>query len=245
VTTRADLEAHSRSWESGTGPLGLVVLMEGADAVLEPAELEDWWQRGVRIVAPAWGATRYAGSSSEPGQLTNDGRDLLGRMAEHRMILDVSHLAERATEQALDCYRGSVVASHSNPRALLPSAEEPERHLTDRHIAILAEREGVIGVHLFAKFVADGWQPGRPRPPLAALLDHIDHICQVVGSARHVGIGSDLDGGFGLNSIPAGLDTIADLQLIGLGLAERSYAEEDVAAVLGGNWLALLRRSLP
>lgn len=245
IVTCADLDAHAAAWESGDAPLGLVVLMEGADAVREPEELERWWERGVRIVGPAWGDTRYAGSSSEPGPLTEDGRALLERMDEHRMVLDVSHLAERATDQALDIYPGSIVASHSNVRALLPSAEEPERHLSDQHIATLAERGGVIGVHLFAKFVADGWQPGQPRPPLDALLNHIDHICQVVGSARHVGIGSDLDGGFGLNSIPAGLDTIADLQLIGSGLAERGYAEDEVAAILGENWLALLRRSLP
>lgn len=245
VTTRANLDTQVQSWASGEAPLGLAVLMEGADAVREPAEVETWWERGVRIFAPAWGATRYAGSSSEPGPLTDDGRALLERMAEHRMILDVSHLAERATDQALDFYAGAIVASHSNPRALLPSAEEPERHLSDRHIAALAARGGIIGVHLFGKFVADGWQPGQPRPPLETLLNHIDHICQVVGDARHVGFGSDLDGGFGLGSIPAGLDTIADLQLIGSGLVERGYAEEEVAAVLGENWLALLRRSLP
>ena len=245
LATRGALEVHERRWEAGEAPVGFVVLMEGADAVREPVEVERWAERGVRIVAPAWGATRYAGSSSEPGPLTRDGLALLEEMGEQRMILDVSHLSERATEQAIDTYTGSIVASHSNPRALLPNAEEPERHLADRHITALAERGGVIGVHLFGKFVADGWERGRPRPPLGALLNHIDYICQAVGSARHVGIGSDIDGGFGLDSIPAGLDTIADLQLIGVGLAERGYAEDEVAAVLGENWLVLLRRSLP
>jgi membrane dipeptidase len=161
------------------------------------------------------------------------------------LILDVSHLSEQATEDAVETYGGTVIASHSNPRALLPESEEPERHLSDRMIRALAEREGVIGTHLFAKFLVPGWSPGDPRPPLAAVLDHIDHICQVVGDARHVGIGSDMDGGFGLEGIPARLDTIADLRLIGFGLGERGYADDEVAAVLGENWLRLLRRSLP
>jgi membrane dipeptidase len=74
---------------------------------------------------------------------------------------------------------------------------------------------------------------------------HIDYICQRAGDARHVGIGSDFDGGFGKESVPAEIDNIADLQLIAPLLAEKGYNDEDIAAILGGNWLAFLRRTLP
>jgi membrane dipeptidase len=67
----------------------------------------------------------------------------------------------------------------------------------------------------------------------------------MAGNAHHVGLGSDFDGGFGLQSVPHEINTIADLQKIGGLLGERGYSEKDVAAILGGNWLKLLRQSLP
>jgi membrane dipeptidase len=98
--------------------------------------------------------------------------------------------------------------------------------------------------------LAAAWVPGarpdptNPRVTLETVCDHIDHICQLAGSARHVAIGSDLDGGFGLEQGPADLDTIADLQQIGDLLARRGYAAADVAAVMHGNWLRVLRAAL-
>ena len=75
------------------------------------------------------------------------------------------------------------------------------------------------------------------------MIDHIDHICQLAGNADHVGIGTDLDGGFGLEQSPCDMDTIADLQrLVGL-LAGRGYKDEDIAAIMYGNWVRLLRQS--
>ena len=75
------------------------------------------------------------------------------------------------------------------------------------------------------------------------MIDHMDHICQLAGNANHVGIGTDLDGAFGKEQCPCDLDTIADLQkLVGM-LAERGYNDADIAAVMHGNWLRLLRQS--
>jgi membrane dipeptidase len=73
----------------------------------------------------------------------------------------------------------------------------------------------------------------------------IDHVCQVVGDATHVGIGSDFDGGFGAESAPAGIDTVADLPRIGKRLIEHGYSTEAVTAVMGQNWLRVLRAFLP
>jgi membrane dipeptidase len=81
--------------------------------------------------------------------------------------------------------------------------------------------------------------------PLDRVAAHIDYICQIAGDARHAGIGSDFDGGFGRQSAPDGIDTIADLQKLVPLLSRRGYSESDVAAILGENWLALLRRTLP
>jgi membrane dipeptidase len=76
------------------------------------------------------------------------------------------------------------------------------------------------------------------------VADQIDYICQNAGNARHTGFGTDFDGGFGLQQVPAGIDTIADLHLLAPMLSARGYNEEDIDAVFGGNWINFLKKSL-
>ncbi len=248
---RADLDEVVVAWEGHAGAepppaIGLVLLMEGADAVRDPGELPEWYAAGVRILGPAWAGTRYAGGTGEPGKFTKEGHALLEAMAEVGLALDLSHLSDEAAEEALDRYPGIVLASHSNARSLVRVSRAPERHLSDSVIRRLAEREGVIGVVLYNSFLLEGWTPADGRQ--AVTLDHvvaqIDHICQLVGNADHVGIGSDFDGGFGLQGVPMGLDSIADLGFIGKALQARGYGQQETEAILGGNWLGLLRRIL-
>jgi membrane dipeptidase len=155
---------------------------------------------------------------------------------------------EAAALESLDRYEGPVMATHSNCAALMPGAET-NRHLPDHVIRGLIERQGVIGVIPLNTFLKVGWlrKSGSPREevPLETLIAHIDHICQLAGNAKHAGIGSDFDGGFGLQSIPPELDSIADLQLIASRLIARGYSETDAADILGGNWLRFLREHLP
>jgi membrane dipeptidase len=73
----------------------------------------------------------------------------------------------------------------------------------------------------------------------------IDHVCQVTGSAAHVGLGTDFDGGRGQEHMPAELDTIADLPRVGGALRAHGYSEDEIAAILGQNWLRVLERGLP
>jgi membrane dipeptidase len=236
-------EERSPGKESlGDAPLGIVPLMEGADPIRDPAEAELWYERGLRIVGLAWDDTRYsAGAWRDSGGLTMDGRQLLEVMADLGFILDLTHMSEMATLEALEMYEGPVIASHSNARALVPG----NRQLSDEQIRRLAEREGVIGVALFNAFLKAGHRYGESREAvsLAHVVAHIDHICQCVGDASHVGIGSDFDGGFGLENIPADLDGVSGLSAIGQALSERGYDPADVAGIMGGNWVALLRRS--
>jgi membrane dipeptidase len=125
---------------------------------------------------------------------------------------------------------------------------EYNRLLSDRVIHGILERDGMIGVVPFNTFLKDGWLIGkndREEVSLERVVDHIDHICQIAGDARHVGIGSDFDGGFGWQSTPREIDTIADLQKLVPLLLARGYSEGDTAAILGGNWIDQLHRSLP
>jgi len=227
-------------------PVGLVMLMEGAEAVRDPSELEEWWQLGLRAIGPAWAGTRFCGGTREPGPLTKEGYALLEAMSALGFILDVSHMDEQALLQALDFYPGRIVCTHANCGSLLDDPDS-NRHLSDRAIQGLLEREAVLGLVPFNSFLYAGWQRGQRRElaPLSRLADHIDHVCQMAGDAQHAGLGSDFDGGFGLQSVPPEIDTIADLGKLVPLLGERGYAGADIAAILGGNWLELLRSALP
>jgi membrane dipeptidase len=180
--------------------------------------------------------------------LTDDGKKLLSAMQDYNFILDLSHMDEASALQSLDRYAGPIMATHSNCAALMKGSDS-NRHITDQVLRGLIERGGVNGILPLNSFLKPGWtrKSGSRREdvPLDVLVAHIDHICQMAGNADHVAIGSDFDGGFGLQSIPPELDSIADLQLIGKKLLERGYTEADAAKVLGGNWLRFLREHLP
>ncbi|MEZ0395948.1 MAG: membrane dipeptidase [Anaerolineales bacterium] len=248
IGSRADLESVLADWqtEKDSHPVGLVVLMEGAEGIRKPSELEEWWQMGLRIIGLAWAGTRFCGGTREPGPLTPDGRLLLKGMAEIGFGLDLSHMDEQAALQALDSYPGPMIASHANPAAAV-AGYEGNRLLSEAVLRGLIERDGIVGVVPYARFLKAGWteSDGRAGITLANLVAMIDHVCQRAGDARHVGIGSDFDGGFGLSCVPADLDTIADLQKLVPLLRERGYSGEDVAAIMGGNWCEYLRANLP
>jgi membrane dipeptidase len=250
ISSQADLDLVLASWEGDeplTPRIGLVLLMEGADGVREPAELAMWFEAGVRICGPAWSGTRYAGGTQEPGPLTDCGRALLDVMADLGMMLDLSHMTDEGVREAVDRFEGPLIASHSNPLARLPHSPIPERHMSDVALRSVAERGGVIGIMLQNEFLKDGWtlSDGREAVAIGDVVAAIDHVCQVVGDAAHVGIGSDFDGGFGLEKVPKDLDTVADLRFIGDALNSRGFTSRDVEAILGGNWLNLLYRVLP
>ncbi len=84
------------------------------------------------------------------------------------------------------------------------------------------------------------WAAKLPRPPLSALIDHIDHIAKVAG-VDHVGLGSDFDGVSG--ATPAGMDSAADLPKITQGLLDRGYGADDIRKILGGNLLRVFREA--
>ncbi len=229
-------------------PVGLIYLMEGAEGIRSPHELSEWWDLGLRLIGLAWAGTRYCGGTGEPGPLTAEGRQLLSAMADYNFILDLSHMDEASAFESLDRYEGPVMATHANCAALMQGADT-NRHLPDRVIRGLIERDGVIGLIPFNAFLKVGWKRDtgsrREEVPLNVLIAHIDHICQLAGNSHHAGIGSDFDGGFGLQSIPPELDSIADLQMIASKLIARGYSESDAENILGGNWLRFLRKHLP
>ena len=243
ITTRGDLDQVIRS---EAPKIGLIFLMEGADPIVAPEQAKEWFDAGVRIVGPAWSQTRYSGGTRAPGPLTPLGRALMPQLERAGLILDTSHMAEQSFFDALELYHGPVIASHANCRAFV-SNTTADRHLSDEMIRALIARDAVIGAVMYNNFIQDGWDKTARKDAvtLADVIKHTRHICDLAGDTRHVGIGSDFDGGFGMESVPSEIDTVADLQKFADALSAASFSDADIANVFGGNWIRLLRRSLP
>ena len=148
--------------------------------------------------------------------------------------------------QALDEYEGNLIASHSNALKQVKNGNS-NRFLTDEIIEKIIERNGVIGVVPFNRFLIQGWKNSDPRElcPLDMVAAQIDYICQIAGDARPAGFGTDFDGGFGLQHVPPEINTIADLHKLVPMLANRGYNESDIDAIFGGNWIDFMKRTLP
>ena len=250
ILNNKELEEHIATWERwekdtslAQPKVGLLISMESADPIVTPEQLPAWKEAGVRIIGPAhYGPGRYAGGTSTELGLGFEGKELLREMDKRNILLDLTHFSDEAFWEAMDLFGGSVLASHSNCRALVPH----QRQFDNRQIHAIISRNGVIGVALDNWMIRPGWTRGardNERVTLAHVADHIDHICQLAGNSRHAAIGSDLDGGFGREQSPSDLDTIADLQQIPEILSKRGYRDADIAAIMYSNWLQVLRES--
>jgi membrane dipeptidase len=132
------------------------------------------------------------------------------------------------------------MASHSNCRAIVPS----DRQITDEMIREIARRGGVIGINFYDQFLVPP-DEYRKRPcALADVIAHVKRICDLTGSAKYVGLGTDMDGGVGRDDIPHEIRTSADLPKVGEALAASGFNDDDVKRMMGGNWLDFFRRTL-
>jgi membrane dipeptidase len=224
-------------------PIGYILSLEGADSLITLKHLEMAYQYGLRAVGPAhYGPGRYAQGTDATGFMGAAGRALLKEMERLNLILDATHLCDDSFWEALDHFNGPVWASHSNTRALV----DHNRQFSDAQIKELISRGAIIGGALDAWMLVPHWVRGQSNPhtmqcKLETLIDHLDHICQLAGNARHIGIGSDLDGGFGREQCPYDLETIADLQRLPDLFQKRGYSSEDIENIMHGNWLRFLR----
>jgi membrane dipeptidase len=243
------LEKHVAVWNDnnsiGKKPIGYILSLEGADSLITIQHLERAYQYGLRAIGPAhYGEGRYANGTNATGKMNANGLALLKKMEELNIILDATHLCDDAFWQVLDHFNGPVWASHNNCRALV----NHNRQFSDDQIKALIERDAIIGGALDAWMMVPDWVRGQSDPQqmncnLEKIVDHFDHTCQLAGNALHIGIGTDLDGGFGKEQSPYDMETIADLQKIPLLLTKRGYTDNDVQNIMHGNWLRFLRKA--
>jgi membrane dipeptidase len=236
------------------GKIGILLALEGAAAVGSDADLLQTLHRlGVRIASfTHFGRNVLADGSAEGipgGRLSRAGVRAIEVMERVGMVVDVSHLSLASTRHVLEITTRPVVASHSSADALIPH----HRNLPDDVLRAIADTGGVIGVNFFPLFLSPTAQAG-----VGEVADHIEHIAAVAG-IDHVGIGPDFTRELAMTLYPierpiiegvdlaasvVGVEGPADLPKVAEELDRRGLAAEDVAKVMGGNFLRVLRQLL-
>jgi len=250
LRTWQDVSAHADLWRNATAtsdlPIGYLLSLEGADSILSAKHLEQAREQGLTALGPVhYGPGVYGHGTDDEGPLTPRGHELLKQMEDLHIILDVTHLCEESFWDALARFRGPVWASHHNCRALA----DWNRQLADDQIRALIDRGAVIGMAFDAIMMVHNWVHHKSKPAdfqlkMEKICDHIDHICQIAGNANHVGIGTDLDGGYGTEQTPMDLNSVADLSSLAVPLAARGYKPADIDNIFAGNFLGFLKDHL-
>ena len=246
--------------------------------------LDTFYNRGVRYMtltwnnSPSWASSHTAENSSKyTGQkgLNDFGKQIIQRMNQLGMIVDISHVGEATFWDAIKTTTKPVIASHSNAYAICPVS----RNLKDDQIKAVGKNGGVINLNFFSGFVDSDFsrknnefrEKHKPeikaliesgmqgeyamtqiankykaesdaiKPDLEVLMQHFDHIVKLIG-IDHIGLGSDFDG---IDSAPLQLKTVLDYPEFTNALIKRGYKDEDIAKVLGGNFLRVYRLNNP
>ncbi len=230
VRTRGDLEQLLADREAGKDVTGALFASEGLHNLEGDIDAFDrLHDAGMRMA----GFTHFfdnevAGSMHgvEKGGLTDLGRQAFRRMEERGVIVDVAHASPAAVAEMIDLATNPLVLSHGGVQATC----EVNRNLTDEQVQGIAGTGGVIGIGY--------WDGAVCEPTVEAVVDAIDHVVEVAG-IEAVALGSDFDG-----SVTTGWDT-SELAGITQALVDRGYSDDDVAAIMGGNTLRVMREVLP
>ncbi|MGJ1385200.1 dipeptidase [Sphingobacterium spiritivorum] len=259
------------------GKIAAVIGVEGGNMIESKIEnLEKLYDRGVRYLTLTWNynlpwvtaAAIEVKTSSDKGKgLTAHGKDIIRRMNELGMMVDLSHGGEKTFYDVIAISTKPILVSHSNAYALMPHY----RNLKDAQLEALKKNGGVIGVNFYSGFLDPTYtervrklyrkhfgdkgnyklSPTRQyeklpkklqqeaNAPMSKLLDHINYLVKKVG-VDHVAIGSDYDG---IESPPRELDDVSKFPLLTKALLEQGYSKEDVGKIMGGNFLRLLREN--
>ncbi len=244
ITSSQELIKHLDAWKQDkeNTPIGYILSLEGADSIVNLDYLEKSYEQGLRAIGPAhYGPGTYAFGTDSIGGIGRKGRELLKEIERLNLILDATHLCDQSFWETMTFYEGPVWASHNNCRTFV----DHNRQFSDEQLSELINRKAVIGMALDAWMMVPNWQRGVSNPTntnvtLAHTIQNIDHICQLAGNSMHVGIGTDLDGGFGTEQGPSDVDTIADLQKIPQMLIDKGYTPKDIENIMHGNFVRFL-----
>jgi len=236
-TLRLILKASDIDSLKSQRQIGVLISIEGGEALEgELAALRIYHRLGVRAVGLTWNERNQiaegVGECRSGGGLTDFGVSVVAEMNRLGMIVDVSHISEPGFYDVLEVSKHPIIASHSNARAVCGHV----RNLTDRQIRALAANGGVVGMNFAPEFLVE-----HGEAHLDDVVTHIDHIVNLLGNSKHVGLGGDLDG---ISHTPVGLEDVTKYPALTEALLRRGYSEEALLDVLGLNHLRVIRTVL-
>lgn len=212
---------------------------EGIGAGLD--ELQVLHAAGLRSLGPVWSRDNIFGHGvpfnfpaapdTGPG-LTDAGRRLVAECDRLGVLVDLAHLNERGFWDVAALSRKPLVSTHSAAHALCPAT----RNLTDRQLAAMAERGGLVGLNFGVGFLRDDGVK-NPAMPAEQMIRHLDHLIARLGEGG-VALGSDFDG----TTTPDWLQTAADLPKLVAAMQAAGYGAALIHRLCWGNWMDLLRR---
>lgn len=215
--------------------IGFITLMEGADPLVKPDSVFEFYDKGLRVLGLSWNnQNKYASGPDSDDGISDEGFKLLENINELKITLDLSHLNKGSFWQALEKYEHIPIASHSNASAL---THHP-RNLDDDQLLEISGRGGVIGIVLYNHFL----KTGDNKPTLEDVYNHIDYILNLCGE-DHVGIGSDLDGAR-VSDFPRQIRNVSKLQRIPQYLISKGYSRELVRKISHDNFLNIFSYNL-
>ena len=211
-----------------------ILAIEGGEALEGDLEnLKKFYDVGVRVLTLTWNQKNQLGSaafSEDENGLSDFGYEVLKKMEEYKMIIDVSHLNEKGFWDVANAIDGTFVATHSNCRQL---CDNP-RNLTDKQIIKIVERKGLIGMNLFPEFINPNKQAN-----LSDIINHIDYLVNL-GGIDCVCLGSDFDG---VSYLPKDVENISSMHILYETLLQK-YSKQSVEQIIYGNILKFLKKFL-
>jgi len=215
--------------------IGFLTLMEGAEPIEDINDLKFYFDKGIRILGPAWNnKNKYASGHETDSALSDEGKKLIQEMNNLGITLDLSHLNEKCFWDAIKITNLIPIATHSNARTL---TNHP-RNLYDDQLLAISERGGVTGIVFYNTFL----KTGKNTPTLEDIFKHTDYIINLCGE-DHVGIGTDLDGGK-IEEFPQEIRQISSLPVVAQYFLDKGYTEERVKKIMGSNFLRVLKSNL-
>lgn len=225
------------------GVLAMVMHIEGAEALDEDlSQLDRWQQAGLRSIGPFWNLPNRFGfgiNGSFPGSpdtgegLTEAGERLIRACNQRGLMIDLSHMNEKAFWQTAGLSTAPLVASHSNVHALCPQP----RNLTDAQLAAIADSDGLVGLNFGTSFLrSDGKRDGDM--PLSVMVQHLDYLLEKLGDDR-VAFGSDFDG----INLADELGDVTGLPRLLAALRQAGYDDALLNKLCRANWLRVLRKT--
>ena len=253
------------------GKIASLIGVEGGYSIEESLNtLEKLYKLGARYMTLTHSdSLSWADSATDTPKnngLSPFGKEVVRKMNELGMMVDISHVSAKTMHDAIDVSGAPVLFSHSSAKGVADSS----RNVPDDVLKRLPEKDGVVMVNFFSGFVVPSaaktyidsidyerelkkkdsdpkhveeemkrWKKQHPYPrgTIHDLLDHIDHIAKVAG-VKHVGIGSDFDG---VSKLPTQLEDVSCYPYITQGLLDRGYTEEQIRGILGGNVMRVFR----